>query len=434
MVRSMLGAGDVFGKHVVSRLFGAIMRSTRGAASVVMVLLVLDAGCLLPDVDASMPATSDGSDALTEIPEAEVERPQQAAAPSEMDMPGISQPEPQQTAQARDAGQVTRAAAADVGSACSQPGELVCPEASSCVNTMNDASHCGSCGHSCGVGACIAGRCTAATIATGTVWIDSIAVADGEVYFQDLGEVAPNSSARPGRLMKVSRDGGSSIVLASAGPQPRGFTLDEVNVYWTLADRGVLKIPRAGGTASVISQSDAGAAVVAVSGKLYYASDSALLQQSITGGQPKVVATTEIFGAMTHNTSTVFWSTRDAVHALDIQGGESRKLAAVVSYVYAMVANEDHVLWSTDAGIWMLTLRSGGEASQIVTGISSGLALDRTHIYFRQSSKLQRVALAGGAPELLAEDDMVGSNLAVDEGSIYWASKLVPPTLERLPK
>gem|GEM_PF-5636435 len=428
----MLGEGDVRGKHVVIRVFGAIMRRIQGTASVVMVLLVLNAGCLLPDISASPPAKDDGSGALTEIAGAEVERPQQAAAPSEPELPEPEQP--QEPQQARDAGQGTRADAADMLSACSQPGQLVCPDAASCVDTMIDASHCGSCGHSCGVGACIAGRCTAVTIATGTVWIDRIAVADGEVYFQDLGEVAPNSSTRPGRLMKVSRDGGNTTVLASAGPQPQGFTLDEANVYWTLADRGVMKIPRAGGTASVISQSDAGAAVLAVSGKLYYASDSALLQQSITGGQPKVFATTEIFGGMTHNTSTVFWSTRDAVYALNVQGGEPRKLAAVAGYVYAMVASEDHVLWSTDAGIWMLTIRSGGEASQIVTGISNGLALDRTHIYFRQGSKVQRAALAGGTPELLAEDDMVGSNLAVDEGSIYWANKLVPPTLERLPK
>lgn len=434
MVANMLGEGGVRGKHVVMRVFGAIMRRIQGAASAVMVLLVLDGGCLLPDISASMPATADGSGAPTESAEAEVEQPQQAAAQSETALQGTAEPELPEPEQARDAGQGTRANAADMLSTCSQPGQLVCPEAVSCVDTMIDASHCGACGHSCGVGACIAGRCTAATIATGTVWIDSIAVADGDVYFQDLGEVAPNSSARPGRLVKVARDGGSTTVLASAGPQPRGFTLDEANVYWTLADRGVMKIPRAGGSASVISQSDAGAAVVAVSGKLFYASDSALLQQSITGGQPKVVATTEIFGAMTHNSSRVFWSTRDGVYALNIQGGESRKLAAVASYAYAMVANEDQVLWSTDAGIWMLTLSSGGEASQIVTGISSGLALDHTHIYFRQGSKLQRAPLAGGAPEVLAEDDMVGSNLAVDEGSIYWASKLVPPTLERLPK
>jgi hypothetical protein len=439
MVASMLGESRVRGSLVFARVFRglpAAARSLKGAASALLVSLTLDAGCLLPDVSASLPAIDDGSGAPTEI----VEQPQQAAVPPDVQSPGSAGPElpePEQPADPqppRDAGQDTRADAADTLSVCSQPGQLVCPEAASCVDPMLDASHCGSCGHSCGVGACLAGRCTAATIATGTVWIDSIAVADGEVYFQDLGEITSNSAARPGRLVKVSRDGGSSSVLASAGPQPRGFTLDETNVYWTLADRGVLKIPRAGGTASVISQSDAGAAVVAISGQLYYASESALLKQSITGGQPKVVVTTEIFGALTHNASTVFWSTREAVNALDIQTGESRKLAAVAGYVYAMVANEDHLLWSTDAGIWQLTLRSAGEASQIVTGISSGLALDRTHIYFRQGSKIQRAALAGGTAELLAEDDMVGSNLAIDEDSIYWANKLVPPTLERLPK
>jgi hypothetical protein len=98
-----------------------------------------------------------------------------------------------------------------------------------------------------------------------------------------------------------------------------------------------------------------------------------------------------------------------------------------------MAANDEHIAWSTESAMWKLALRDG-VATKIAAARGYGLALDGTHVYFRRDGQIFRLSLVSGESETLAEDDMVGSDLAVDDRFVYWANKLVPPSVKRLAK
>jgi hypothetical protein len=56
------------------------------------------------------------------------------------------------------------------------------------VDTSTDAMNCGGCAHSCQGGACTAGLCTAATLASGLVDPSWLVVSGANVYWTDVGD------------------------------------------------------------------------------------------------------------------------------------------------------------------------------------------------------------------------------------------------------
>ena len=66
------------------------------------------------------------------------------------------------------------------------------------------------------------------------------------------------------------------------------------------------------------------------------------------------------------------------------------------------------------------------ECTVLVDGLEGGrgLALDATHAYYTDQNRgtVERVALTGGAPEVLAGDQLSPYDVAVDGGHVYWTN------------
>lgn len=66
------------------------------------------------------------------------------------------------------------------------------------------------------------------------------------------------------------------------------------------------------------------------------------------------------------------------------------------------------------------------ECTVLVDGLEGGrgLALDATHAYYTDQNRgtVERVALAGGAPEVLATDQITPYDVAVDGAHVYWTN------------
>lgn len=78
-------------------------------------------------------------------------------------------------------------------------------------------------------------------------------VVDAESVYYGIGE----------GLAKVAKGGGEAVVLRQGGT-PFGMAVDEEHVYWATNYEGVLRLPKAGGSAEVIATGSFHAAAVAV--------------------------------------------------------------------------------------------------------------------------------------------------------------------------
>ncbi len=113
-----------------------------------------------------------------------------------------------------------------------------------------DPSNCGACGHGCLGGACLGGVCQPVVLASGVGWPIGVAVDDDNVYFTTYGV-----SGGKGALMKVGKDGGAVVTLASAFSENWSVATDGTYVYWDVhgGSRGVYSVLVTGGGTNALS-------------------------------------------------------------------------------------------------------------------------------------------------------------------------------------
>jgi hypothetical protein len=114
------------------------------------------------------------------------------------------------------------------------------------VDLHVSASNCGACGVSC-AGTCVAGSCNAALekLVTTANGAKDIHVDESSVYFIETGT---NS------IVKVSKWGGPSTVLAAGQAKPAHIAIDDAYVYWTnTLGASVMRVPKAGGAPALVA-------------------------------------------------------------------------------------------------------------------------------------------------------------------------------------
>ncbi|HMG20526.1 MAG TPA: hypothetical protein VK607_04385, partial [Kofleriaceae bacterium] len=122
------------------------------------------------------------------------------------------------------------------------------PDAGACashVDTTSDPDNCGSCGHSCGGGACVASTCRPVALAVGQANPHALAVDATSVYW----------TTADGQVLAAPIAGGRTTVLASGQRSPWGIAVDADRVYWVnaVASGQVMAVSLAGGTPAVLA-------------------------------------------------------------------------------------------------------------------------------------------------------------------------------------
>jgi hypothetical protein len=193
------------------------------------------------------------------------------------------------------------------------------PDATSCAATLeSDPKNCGTCGHDCLGGGCVAGRCAPAALVSALGAPFYLALDETNIYWTDS---SPQGTATLWRLPKLAAPGtmpqgvaqvngplqsvaadatgvyfgwgdGSAttgdVVLSSgagttnvaAAPSPNSIALDATSVYWTTdgltTPRGVFRAAKAAGAAptKLVSSSNGGSLHATVSqDKLFWVDD-----------------------------------------------------------------------------------------------------------------------------------------------------------------
>lgn len=259
---------------------------------------------------------------------------------------------------------------------------------------------------------CGSGPCATALVALPD--LTSLAVDSTYVYFTRLGLPGPN-----GTVEKISKLGGTPVLLAGSRPLPMSLSVDRGRVYWSeLADAtmttqegGIFSVPVDGGAATtVIAPLNYPLRTVVRDGSVFYTAVSGTTQPLYVqqAGPPNLLYPASI-AAIAVQGGTAYWATQATVNGSSTQ-----------------FYNRDAVLYS-----WPL---AGGPVVQVATGFGyvGGIAVKGDNAFITEGgsfngSKIEtgsvlKVSLTNGLTTELASGRMQVMDVGVDATGVYWTS------------
>jgi hypothetical protein len=322
------------------------------------------------------------------------------------------------------------------------PPDTAPPDVGLCpgeVDVARDPNHCGSCGHSCGGGACVDATCRPVAIATGQDTPNALVVDATNVYW----------TTSDGHVRKASLTRGPTRTLASGQSFPWGIAVDATNVYWVNAATSgqVMSIPIAGGMPTVLADQQRRPAKVAVAdGMLYWTNNDGgtVMTMPATGGTPVPLAEQQPEPvAIAVDASRVYWSSfgEDAIRALPLGGGTIETLADEQEPI-ALSVLDNVVYWANteidgDHGTVFVLPRGAsvpvplGTSPQPYAAVSDGV-----HIYWTDelSGTVMRAPVGGGPTTVVARDQATPTEIVIDRSAIYWINTVPDGKVMKLVK
>lgn len=311
-----------------------------------------------------------------------------------------------------------------------EAGEVLC--GGTCVNTTNDGSHCGGCGHSCLGGTCTSSTCNPVQIYSGSTPYD-IVEANGVLYWVDqnatvykctasscagtaksiaTSQKAPtriawdgahtifwtnNGNGSTGSIGKYDTNLNVAGTLTSSVTAPVGIAADTTYVFWTdVAVDQVARFDRStGGTPATLSTGNGTApegmalcslgvcwteAESGTAGSVRYSAESGWTSTILQGSQdaPWALSTTG---------STVYWVDYDSPGSVQCSTGNS---IAGQTFPVRVASDATAVYW-TDQGsgaangsLMTAAPQLASAATTVVTALAMpvGLAMDSSAVYY----------------------------------------------------
>ena len=320
------------------------------------------------------------------------------------------------------------------------------------VSLDSDGHNCGSRGHDCLGGACIAGQCQPVLLATASTPYATV-VDDTRVYFA-------TGDGDPGPITSIAKDGSDPRTMVTGIDQCHSMYLRGTTLFWTeIGTPGRIGSVNTDGTNPIVlAQTGQGPAAIVVDEASIYALDVLgfrVLQLPLTGepdgGSPNVLTTGWLYPyAMTQDSRNLYWTARgNADGELGTTGpADGGVLGKIVmmpkdgSSAPVVIADNLGVpMWiAVDAtGVYWTDALSGvmylpaGSSVPVLLAASSDvpymLTLDGNDLYFTTVGKtatngtLQRMPKDGSAtPVVLVQNLIWPSQIAVDDAAIYWAN------------
>lgn len=297
-----------------------------------------------------------------------------------------------------------------------------------CMDISGDTANCGSCGHSCQGGACVASRCQPVTIATDQIQVGRIAVNSAGVYW---GSKTVQGSA----VMMYPAAGGALIPLVlGLDNNVNGLAVNAKNVYWT-EQNSVATVPIGGGNVKPLATTMQPATGIAIDSTTVYWSEQfgGLSKVPIGGGSSVqlVPASSEGPAFPAVSGTSLFWVSLavggSTIKKISTPGGAVTVLAAGIDEG-ELVVDKSNVYWAGASTKQINAIPVGG-GPVTVLGTTPyppyGLAQDEEYLYISSNDAMGailKMPKTGGEPQVIASGHGFVPSLAVDATSVYWAS------------
>lgn len=235
------------------------------------------------------------------------------------------------------------------------------------------------------------------------------------------------------------------VELAKQDGQPWEITLDATRVYWNNTYGEISKVPKQGGTTSVLTTDLVNCGMLAVhGGRVFSASFFGGVEVVSTSGGALTGLTVPANGgvALAVDDSGVYWASgpltpgEKSIVRTDFQGAFTSVLGSLDHEPTSVTIDGSHVYWTdfTADGTGLGGVRraplGGGDTETLVAGDGIlQLAMDDARVYYLfggtsaaswSDCALLAVPKAGGAPVTLAAPLNGATRLAVDTTHVYW--------------
>jgi hypothetical protein len=244
-----------------------------------------------------------------------------------------------------------------------------------------DPQNCGTCGHSCLGGACVAGRCAPIVLASNEVSACAIAVDATTIY------IAQQNS---GKLRKLPINGGTVTDLHSTGKAPHDLVLDGDRLYW--GDQEKAGWVGLSGAAMGMVKGSPGAGMF---------------------GARAIAKTTNGLYSLANDNVNYF----KRADLTQMNGS-----IGVLNGQASIATTATHVYWVSDGAVHRAPIGAQqAEAGNVLNVNATSLATDSTHIYWTAGAQVARAKLSDFIPEMVSTTESNARSIAVDASGVYWA-------------
>lgn len=324
-------------------------------------------------------------------------------------------------------------------------------DSGTCVaNLDNDSAHCGRCFHDCAGGTCSGGKCAPVLLAQGLPNPDGLVLSATDIYVAGLGGVSA--------IMRVPRAGGAvTTIVSTAADSARGVALDGNTLYWSNATfasddagafGGIWKCTIPACTDQTLLRADWTLNPIIASNFIFYATgntDDRIFRMPKTGGAALPLVQSDGPFALAADSTHVYFTNNEspALHRVLFDGGSKEGIGpGSEQYVGYVALDADRVYWAyednTSQGHVLSALKSNpSTTTSYGTGVDNispiGVAVDDTYVYWSSDGnamsntpagdgKIQACPKTGcvGAPIVLANDLKFSGPIVADGNAIYW--------------
>jgi hypothetical protein len=257
-----------------------------------------------------------------------------------------------------------------------------------------------------------------------------------------------------------------SVTLVSINEWPVPLAADGTYVYWSESDGVLRKVPKAGGTATVLASAGSARSIAVQGGYVYWHDNGGIQRVPTQGGAVEGLVTEPMIYGFALDAENLYWSSTGgiqrrslapssptimlanasfqsytvAVDAINIYlesgglqsepltGGPVTLLAPPKGAIHSIVAVGGKVFWGGN-GLDVIPA-GGGAVTSVPSGAGYFVAHDATHVYWTagfpgtmMTDFLCKIPIGGGEVTTLASDLPPGglSPFAVDDTNVYWS-------------
>lgn len=238
-----------------------------------------------------------------------------------------------------------------------------------------------------------------------------------------------------GELSSVSIDGGEVIVHHKPGAEGAlaGVVTSDADSVYFATRRGIYRlVVGARSPTRVVARKDT--LSVAVDDRYVYFtvfSKSGIWRVKKGGGVAKRLASSRMAGSLTAAGDYLYWNSYSGgmVHRVR-RGGGRRRVVARAHRPTGLAVSGDRVVWSTERRGDVFVKRPHRHKRRLFRGAKNHdvIAADEEYVYFgswvpKGKGRITRVPLAGGEPELLADELRSPVGMAVWGDALFVANK-----------